>query len=68
MPDPRPDNEPIRQAAVKLMRRGVVSPADLVPLVGMSRQAIHQWAVQAKVDLTKARARWVKQCWERGKR
>ena len=49
------------------MRSGVIGPKDIAPLVKLSPQAVHKWAVQAKIDLTKARAKWARECWQEAK-
>jgi hypothetical protein len=64
MPDPYPANEPLRRVALNLLRRGLVTPTELAPLVKLTPQAVHKWAIQAKIDLAKARKHYVRQCWQ----
>jgi hypothetical protein len=64
MPDPYPDHEPLRRVALDLLRQGLVTPTELAPLVKLTPQAVHKWASQAKIDLARARTRYVRQCWQ----
>jgi hypothetical protein len=54
----------MRQVAIDLLRRGLVTPSELAPLVKLSKQAVYKWAYQAKIDMVKARKRYVKECWQ----
>lgn len=53
-----------REKALKLLRRGVVTLSEAAALAKVSRQLVRYWCIQADIDPTKERARYLARLWK----
>jgi hypothetical protein len=65
MPDPNPENIPLRALAVALLQSGQLTVPEVANLACVSRQAVHMWARKARIDPAKARAVYVNKIWQK---
>jgi len=63
MPNLPPEHTPARQTALQLFRDGRITIAEAARLAGVSRQAARMWAIEAGIDPTRARARYLRRLW-----
>lgn len=54
-----------REAALKMLRRGIATQSDVARLARVDRQLVRYWARQAGIDPTKIRRRLLATIWRR---
>ena len=54
-----------KHAALRLMASGRATIAEVAKIVGITRQSVREWAVNAGLDVTKARAEFLAKLWQR---
>ena len=54
-----------KNTAVRLMRSGEMTAAEVAMMLGTSRQAVRYWAVTAGVDLGEAREKYLRATWKK---
>jgi len=57
-----------KHAALRLMASGRATIAEAAKIVGITRQSVRQWAVDASLDVTKARQAFLAKLWQRTQR
>lgn len=57
-----------RAAALDLLRSGKVTLAEMAALLGITRQAVQEWARRHDVDAVTARRLYLKRLWSRARR
>jgi hypothetical protein len=67
-PKPSTKDNPARDAAIRLLARGLVVPSEVAELAGVSRQLVNYWIEQAGLDWHKARTAEITKQWARGYR
>lgn len=59
------NTETVRQAALKLLAKGIASPSEVAELAGVSRQLVYFWINSAGVDWRRARQAALQKSWQR---
>ena len=57
------DNTTARSTALKLLRSGYATMAEIAELAGVSRQAVRKWAQAAGIDPVETRLRRLQTLW-----
>ena len=57
-----------KHAALRLMVSGRATIAEVAKIIGITRQSVRQWAVDANLDVTKARQAFPVKLWQRTQR
>ena len=57
-------DNPNRDLALKFLRTGTATLAEIAPLAGVTRQAVQQWAVKAKINAGRNRSRFLASLWK----
>jgi transposase-like protein len=57
-----------KHAALRLMASGRATIAEVAKIVGITRQSVREWTVNAGLDVTKARAEFLAKLWQRHNR
>jgi len=57
-----------KRAALRLMASGRATIAEVANMIGITRQSVRQWAVDASLDVTKARQAFLMKLWQRTQR
>jgi hypothetical protein len=57
------DNITARLAALKLLRSGYATMAEIAELAGVSRQAVRKWAQAAEIDPVETRQHRLRALW-----
>ena len=54
-----------KHAALRLMASGRATSAEVAKIVGITRQSVREWTVNAGLDVTKARQQFLAKLWQR---
>jgi len=54
-----------KHAALRLMASGRATIAEVAKIVGITRQSVREWTVNAGLDVTKARQQFLAKLWQR---
>lgn len=58
-----PNKDANQQLALKFLKTGIATSAELAPLAGVTRQAVHVWALKAGIDSVNNRKLCVRRLW-----
>ena len=57
-----------KHAALRLMASGRATIAEVANMIGITRQSVRQWAVDANLNVTEARQAFLVKLWQRTQR